>query len=400
MKNIPNTNMNGRLILRSTLATSVAALLLAGTAQASVIWSANPSSGTGVFKNIDIENSSDVYQGNPSPNGSSATTYTDPTYGASWQFYKAVNDKRCEAHGASGFNPSTGNTYFIGWRFKLNSTVTDNAIFQWKSYGSPMYQDFPFVLKCVNGALQLHYYSSNIVDHLVWSQNISTATWYTAVVEVKVSSATTGGSISLWFNGTQVVNGYAARTFDGSSVDPKWGIYGATSTQVTDQINDLKIGTTYNDVAPGGSGGATLPSGNWELKNEASGLVLNNEGSMTNGSPVTQWNQGTSVNLQWSFSNSGTQSGYYQIVSAKSGLDAVVQGASTANGAGIVQWSFGSSGNDQWQAVQNSDGSYTFFNLHSGLVLEDPGSSTSTSTQMDQWTSNGGANQKWQLVAP
>jgi hypothetical protein len=175
-------------------------------------------------------------------------------------------------------------------------------------------------------------------------------------------------------------------------VDPKWGIYGATSTQVTDQLNSIKIGTTYNDVAPGGGGF----SGTYELQNVASSLVLNNQGSLTNGSAITQWAQESSPNLEWTFI--ATSGGYYQINSVKSGLDAVVQSASTANGAGIIQWSFGSSGDDQWQPVQNSNGSYTFYNLHSGLVLEDPGSSKSDTTQMDQWSANGGANQQWNLL--
>jgi Ricin-type beta-trefoil lectin domain-like len=135
----------------------------------------------------------------------------------------------------------------------------------------------------------------------------------------------------------------------------------------------------------------------YKLQNVASGLVLNNQGSLTNASKITQWSASTiSVNLEWKFIP--TSNGYYQINSVKSGLDAVVQSASTAAGAGIIQWSFGSAGNDQWKPVKNSDGSYTFYNLHSGLVLEDPGSSTSTSTQMDQWTANGGSNQKWNLV--
>ena len=138
-------------------------------------------------------------------------------------------------------------------------------------------------------------------------------------------------------------------------------------------------------------------TGTYEIQNEASGLVLNNQGSLTNGSPITQWSETSSANLEWTFIP--TSNGYYQINSVKSGLDAVVKSASTANGAGIIQWSFGSSGNDQWKPVQNSDGSYTFFNLHSGLVLEDPGSSTSTSTQMDQWSSTGGSNQKWNLIS-
>jgi len=138
------------------------------------------------------------------------------------------------------------------------------------------------------------------------------------------------------------------------------------------------------------------PSSIYEIQNEASGLVLNNQGSLTNGSAVTQWTEESNSNLEWTFIP--TTNGYYQINSCKSGKDAVVQSASTANGAGIIQWSFGSSGDDQWEPVPNSDGSYTFFNLHSGLVLEDPDSSTNKTTQMDQWSSNGGSNQKWILL--
>jgi len=135
----------------------------------------------------------------------------------------------------------------------------------------------------------------------------------------------------------------------------------------------------------------------YQLQNEASGLVLNQQGSLTNGSKITQWSSAsTSQNLQWKFI--ATDSGYYQINSVKSGKDAVVQSASTSAGAGIIQWSFGSAQNDQWKPTLNSDGSYTFVNRHSGLVLEDPGSSTSTSTQMDQWGANSGANQKWKLL--
>ena len=153
--------------------------------------------------------------------------------------------------------------------------------------------------------------------------------------------------------------------------------------------------SNFDNVSVGGGGGSDF-SGIYQLQNEASGLVVNNQGSLTNGSAITQWTITTSSNLDWQFIP--TSNGYYQINSCKSGLDAVVQGASISDGAGIIQWSFGSSGDDQWKPVQNSDGSYTFYNLHSGLVLEDPGSSTSTSTQMDQWCANGGANQKWNLI--
>jgi len=153
-----------------------------------------------------------------------------------------------------------------------------------------------------------------------------------------------------------------------------------------------------SDVGPAADLAVSIDtSAIYQIQNEASSLVLNNQGSLTNGSKITQWSSAsTSQNLQWKFI--ATSNGYYQINSVKSGKDAVVQSASTSTGAGIIQWDFGTSGDDQWKPVQNSDGSYTFVNLHSGLVLEDPGSSTSTSTQMDQWTSNGGSNQKWNLL--
>jgi chitinase len=147
----------------------------------------------------------------------------------------------------------------------------------------------------------------------------------------------------------------------------------------------------------GGNTGGIDTAAIYQIQNLASGLVLNQQGSLTNGSAITQWSMtSTSDNLRWKFIP--TSNGYYQINSVKSGKDAVVQGASTTSGAKIIQWSFGSAGNDQWKPVQNADGTYTFLNLHSGLVLEDPGSSTATSTQMDQGSSNSGNNQKWKLL--
>ena len=228
--------------------------LLAQTARASLIWSGDPSQGTSVFKALNLEDANKSPPGNPSPNGSSITTATDPTYGAVWQFYKASADLRAEAHGAAGFDPAIGGTYYIGWRFKVNTTVTDNAVFQWKAYGSPLEQNFPIVLKFVNGSLQLHYFAPGHVDNLLWSKSESPNEWNAVVLAIHVESDTTG-SIKYWWNGTEqnlASQGttYFGRTFDGTSVDPKWGIYGAVSTQVTDDVTALKIGTTYNDVAP------------------------------------------------------------------------------------------------------------------------------------------------------
>jgi hypothetical protein len=130
------------------------------------------------------------------------------------------------------------------------------------------------------------------------------------------------------------------------------------------------------------------------IKNNFSGLVLNNGGSLTNGSPISQWSQVTSPNLQWTFL--ATSNGYYQMKSVKSGLDIVVKSASTTTGAPLIQWSFGSSGDDQWKAVL-TNGFWTFFNKKSGMVINNPGS-TANGAQYTQATWNKSSNQQFSIL--
>lgn len=240
------------------LVSLVAASVLASAplaASASVIWDGNATKGLSVFKNLNIQQADDTYVGNPSPNGSRVSTTTDSTYGTVWKFDKAIGDRRCEAHGAAGFNPAIGGDYYIGWRSKVTYTGDVNAWFQWKSYGSPMNQNFPLVLKNLGGPLQLHYFPPNGGDTVLWSHTISANTWYSHVLHIHVSDTTTGGFVEYYF-GTGIENlltggtRFTGKTFDGSSVDPKWGVYGANNTHVINYVHALKIGTTYNDVAP------------------------------------------------------------------------------------------------------------------------------------------------------
>jgi len=228
--------------------------MFCGTANASLIWSGEPGGGLGVFKGINIQDKNDNYVGNPSPNGSYARAATDATYGAIWDFYKQANDRRSEAHGANGVNPAVGNTYYIGWAFKCTSTVNDNAVFQWKSYGSPMVQNYPLVLKFISGNMVLQYYPPSPASPInIWSHSVSANTWYKIYLRITVSSSTSGGKVQLWYNGSQQTfsNGsttYTGKTFDGSSVDPKWGKYGAVGTSIHDYVRHLRIGSALSDV--------------------------------------------------------------------------------------------------------------------------------------------------------
>jgi hypothetical protein len=221
---------------------------------------------------------------------------------------------------------------------------------------------------------------------------LATGCWgiYTRVnvVHYPVSGGT--GSIEVWINGSKKATfndaGYTTHYF-------KYGVYDIVSS--APHYNGIYWrGVSF--FKGGNSSNGIDTSAEYQLQNQASGLVLNQQGSLNNGTPITQWSSVSSDNLRWTFIP--TSGGYYRINSVKSGKDAVVLGASTAQGAGIIQYDFGSAENDQWLPQHNSDGSYTFVNRHSGLVLEDPASSTSTSTQMDQWGANGGANQKWKLI--
>jgi hypothetical protein len=208
---------------------------------------------------LNLEDANKVEQPNPSANGSSISVVSDPTYGQDFQFYKAAADLRAEAHGAKNFDPAIGSTYFLGWRFEVNSTVNDNAVFQWKAYGttgSTLQQNFPLVLSFRSNDLQLHYFSTGEVDHLLWSQPEVANTWNSVVLCIHVEPDNTG-YINYWWDGVEQNLGgggttYNCSTFDpgGTSVDPKWGIYGAVGTQVTNDVNSLAIGTTYADVAP------------------------------------------------------------------------------------------------------------------------------------------------------
>ncbi len=161
--------------------------------------------------------------------------------GGTFNFNKPAGVNRCEAKGAKGINPTQGRTYTINWKFRLNKTVNNNAIFQWKSYGSPMVQNYPLVLKVISNQLVFQYTPPSASSIRVNATSISANTTYTVRLQIYVSNSASSGWVSYWLNGSQKLNKYKAKTFDGSSVEPKWGIYGATSTQVTDTVSSLTM---------------------------------------------------------------------------------------------------------------------------------------------------------------
>jgi hypothetical protein len=225
----------------------VSTLLLAASSRATLLWDGNATNGLGVFKLLNIDGT----------NGSSVTAVSDPIYGTVWQFYKAMDDTRCEAHGAAGVNPAIGQTYYICWRTKLAmpTTAALNAIFQWKAYGTPQLQDFPITIAPGGGTLALNQFNPSDAggQTTLWTTPVVTNVWVSHMLAINVSTQDYGGYIEYWYNGVQQTfttgtNQFYCRTFDGTSVDPKWGVYGGGTYTVIDYVSGLKIGTTYADV--------------------------------------------------------------------------------------------------------------------------------------------------------
>jgi len=163
--------------------------------------------------------------------------------GGTFQFRKPAGVERCEAKGANGINPARGRTYTIQWNFKLSTTVNNNAIFQWKAYPTEgSLQNYPLVLKTISNRLVFQYRPPpNATAIQVTSTSISANTTYAVKLQIYVSDSASSGWVSYWLNGSQKLNRYMCRTFDSQSVEPKWGIYGATGSTVVDTISSLTM---------------------------------------------------------------------------------------------------------------------------------------------------------------
>jgi hypothetical protein len=222
---------------------AVGLALMAGQAYASVIWDGDAGKGAGVFGNGNCDSPGTI------------TAVTDASRGMVWRFTKPKGDKRCEAHGikvgGKKYTFQNNSTYYLGWSMKLSSTVDNNANFQWKSYGHHI-QNFPLVLKMRDGKLTLLNRQPGGKEYYPWSMPLSANTWVGIVVGIHTSDALTGGWVEVYINGVQQTfsNGqkrWACRTMDDTN-DPKWGVYGATGAAVTNDVDGLKVGTTYADV--------------------------------------------------------------------------------------------------------------------------------------------------------
>ena len=176
---------------------------------------------------------------------------------------------------------------------------------------------------------------------------------------------------------------------------------------INNTVNNLQSGQVAY-VNNSGSFTATLSGNSWQggvtptngstyhLICQTSGMALDNGGSTTAGSVVTQWtdNSGNS-NQEWKLVAVG--GGYYNLVCQKSNMN-LDNGGSTTDGTAVTQYTINSGNiNQYWQFVDQGGGYYHLICEKSGKALDNAGSTTAGTT-VTQWAAgSGNANQNWKL---
>lgn len=173
-------------------------------------------------------------------------------------------------------------------------------------------------------------------------------------------------------------------------------------------VQNLSSGNqAYVDNA-GSSFSVTLSGNSWQSRGttpqagstyhlicQKSGMALDNAGSTTAGTAVTQWTDNTgNSNQEWKLVDVG--GGYFNLVCQKSGM-ALDNGGSTTTGTAVTQWTVNSGNINQFWKINNVGGGYYHLICEkSGMALDNAGSTTAGTT-VTQWTDNGvgNINQNW-----
>jgi hypothetical protein len=141
-----------------------------------------------------------------------------------------------------------------------------------------------------------------------------------------------------------------------------------------------------------------VPGGWYEAVSATSGMCLSDPGAAaSNGAALTQATCGNLLNQQWQFQSTSNEYSAAHNGSVTSLVWDDTNGSS-ANGNGMQLWSWANNTNQQWLPSLQSNGLWTFTNRTSGDCL-DNGGSVGNGTRMTQWQcGSGNPNQQFELV--
>jgi hypothetical protein len=226
---------------------------------ANLIWYADPAKGATVFKNVEATDACTI------------TVVDDPEHGKVRKFNRPPGTNRCEVKGAAGFDTKDGDVVYVGMRYKIEAPMdlTVTSIFQWKTYdtaGHPNTLNFPILIRPSSGRLQVDVRKPASAlgggglsgGSVAWSVPTPIGQWFTIVLGIKQSYDSKVGWLEVYYNGQpqKLADGsmrLSCQTLDGGNVEPKWGMYGTTSSpkpQSASIIGDIRIARDYAAAAP------------------------------------------------------------------------------------------------------------------------------------------------------
>ena len=125
-----------------------------------LLWEGTPSDDwSSVFDNLNYEGAEAG-----SPGHGSVEAATDERGARMWRVSKTAGDKRAEIRGAAGWRQRQGETYYVGWRWRVEAEEPQRAaldegvtVFQWKAYeedidgggrSEQVEQNYPLAMEC------------------------------------------------------------------------------------------------------------------------------------------------------------------------------------------------------------------------------------------------------------
>ncbi|MFD8570483.1 heparin lyase I family protein [Streptomyces sp. NPDC059639] len=216
----------------------------ASPAQASVIWDADASQGTGVFVTTLCDSPGSVTTGN-----------WNDGHGTFFKFNKPIGTARCEGHSvhtsAGEYAFEDDSTYWFGWD-SVTKTGSAQTVFQWKSNGTndQNAQNYPVLMKVEDDQLKAWYVAPGETWISIGSTPWTAGEWHSVQLGITTDSAGQG-TLSVYKDGSEFASRTGARTWDDLGNKPRWGTYFGTDTS-TASINwvaRLKMGTSRADVS-------------------------------------------------------------------------------------------------------------------------------------------------------
>lgn len=309
-----------------------------------------------------------------------------------------VTGNICQRCGTSALQIHGGDHITVQNNIFDLSQIGSEMVFYQQAFGNPDYG------MCCNIFANNLVYTSGSANGIVTWANQRTGNDANPSVFNNLYYAAGGGT---WQNPSQGVNDSSPAYANPQFTSPSTGNYSMPSSSPAFTIlgfqplsTDQGPGSTSQQPAPQQQpsqqpsqqpppqgGGASIGNGTYSIKNNSSGLVLDDRGFSPPGIQVIQypWNSGS--NQRWVLTYVDASQAYTIVNQSSGGFLTDIQGQlfeNRATGDATQLW-----------VISSGSGANIIQNVASGRVIDDPGFSPNALTGIITWPINGGANQGW-----